>query len=133
MGSNSNTLVSKDKLKEDIKSKRFKTKKDLLLNNGFSMATAEHHAGGVKVLNEAIKEVNEEIKQAGVTVEVIVEELAQDKARCIASGDTSSMVRCTELKGKTIGAFIEKSEVSQVEKEENQFLLSRLSRLKSDN
>ena len=108
-----------------------KPESQVMIEAGLSKETARTNVGDCKIVNTVKNRIIQEIAESQVTVEGIVKELDEDKAFCKSLQDTSSMVRCTELKGKTIAAFIEKSEVSQIEKPENQFSLDRLARMRA--
>lgn len=104
-----------------------------MLANGYALTTASHGNGANKLVERAIVEVAEELRLADITPDLVAADLQDLRQKAIEKGDISSAVRTAELKGKMIGAFIERQEVSQVENPENQFLLSRLARLKQAN
>ncbi len=122
--------IKQQRIKKDIKDNPNITKKDLMLKNGYALTTASHKNGACGLVERAIAEVREELKHSGITPDFIIHRLEEDRKFAIKKKDASTAVRVTELQGKSIGLFIDKSEVSQVEKAENQFFLDRLARLR---
>ncbi len=103
-------------------------------NSGYADSTA-HRSSVNKSVKICMAEIEEEFKLENVTVDSVLKDLELAKRLCISkkSKDLSSFVRACELVGKYLAMFTDKQEISQAEKEDNQFSLERLSRLKQGN
>lgn len=108
------------------------TKKQAFLDAGYKKITAEHNITSDNRLLKAVEtEICEDIKKQ-VTVESVLKSLKTIQRLAIKKGDFSSATRCEELCGKWLAMFTDKQEISEIEKEDNQFSLSRLLKIKSD-
>lgn len=94
---------------------------------GLSESTARHRVrANNKLLNVVKAEIEEDIKSI-ITVDYVLNKLKYfvDNAK-----NDADRIRATELLGKWQAMFTDKQEISQSEKEDNQFSLERLSRIK---
>ena len=82
--------LRKNNIKNDIKSNKFKSKKDIMLNNGYALKTATHKASCNKLLNEAISEVREELRAKDVTVDWLLSQWTQGLTAAFQAQDFST-------------------------------------------
>lgn len=81
-----------------------------------------------KLLNTIKAEIQEDIKKL-ITVDTVLAGLCKIQDLATANKDYSTATRCEELKGKWLSMFTDRQEIVPVEKEENSFSVSRLSKL----
>lgn len=81
------------------------------------------------VVKSCIAEIERDITKE-ITVKSVLESLKHIQSLAISKGDFSTAARCEELCGKWLAMFTDKQEISETEKEDNQFSLERLSRIK---
>jgi len=109
-----------------IKSKGTKIK-EAMINAGYTKSTAERVGA-----NTSVKIVQAEIERdilKETTVKRVIEELDEIRDLALKNKDYSTATRCSELKGKWLAMFSEKTELTIIEAPDNQFSLERLSRL----
>lgn len=97
---------------------------------GLSESTARHRVRtDNKLLNVVKAEIEEDIKSI-ITVDYVLNKLKYfvDNAK-----NDADRIRATELLGKWQAMFTDKQEISQAEKEDNQFSLDRLNKIKLNN
>ena len=105
--------------------------REALKDGGYSEAYQRGHNNGTT--NPVVKSCQEEIERdikKEITVETVLKQLTYIQSLAIQDKDFSTATRCEELKGKWLAMFTDKQEISQTEKEDNQFSLDRLSRIK---
>ncbi len=87
-------------------------------------------------MNKSVKicqeEIVEDIKKK-ITIEYVLKELDRVAKLAEKSDDFSSVIRAKELLGKWLAMFTDKQEISQTEKEDNQFSISRLAQITGKN
>lgn len=97
---------------------------------GLTEKTARHSVRANNTLLNIVKAEIEEDIQKIITVDYVLGKLRYfvDHAK-----NDADRIRATELLGKWQAMFTDKQEISQAEKEDNQFSLARISRLKVNN
>lgn len=104
-----------------------------MLDAGLSKATAYHNSGkDNKLLNTVKAEIERDITKE-ITVKSVLESLKHIQELAIQKNDFSTAARCEELCGKWLAMFTDKQEISQAEKEDNQFSLDRLAKIRLNN
>ena len=107
-----------------------KTIEESLLRAGYTPKTARHRNSACKLAIIGEAEILRDIEKE-TTVKEVLEELEELRILATTGKDFSTATRCVELKGKWLAMFTDKSEVATVEKDDAQFSLERLSRIKS--
>ena len=97
---------------------------------GLSESTARHRVRANNTLLNVVKAEIENDIQKKINVNYVLSELERIKSLAEANKDFSTATRNMELLGKYLAMFTDKQEISQSEKEDNQFSLERLSRIK---
>ena len=106
-----------------------KTAKQAVLENGYSEASA-HNATKLGVVKRCQEEIKEELKALLVDAEYVLRGL---KTEAESAPNSSDRIAALSWIGKHLAMFTDKLETATVEKEEAQFSLERLSRIKQAN
>ena len=122
-------LARKAKLKKELM--KGLSYKRAMLNAGFAPSTA-HNPHQAKVVQQCKAEIEQDIKKR-ITVDSVLKGLEHIQKLATEAEDFSTATRCEELKGKWLAMFTDKTEISESEKEDNQFSLQRLARIKNLN
>ncbi len=121
--------IRKARLKASILKHPEKSLKAHYLEAGYSEATAGHHVSDMAVLKRVLEELREfDVKE--VTIENVLKKIYAGQELCFQKKDYSTYAFLVQLEGKYLAMFTDKTEISQAEKEDNQFSLERLSRIK---
>ena len=105
-----------------------KSKKEALEIAGLKPGAIRGNVSRNTTLNYAEREILQEMKEADITVELIINRLNEDRELARKKNDISTMTRCDELLGQTIASFTQKalSQVELVIKPEEKEELNRL-------
>ncbi len=117
--------IRKALLKQNIIKNKGTKIEQSMIDAGYAPATA-HKTTANKVVKVIQAEIVEDIKKT-ITIDYV---LAKLKHFVDYAKNDADKIRATELLGKWQAMFTDKQEVSTIEKEDNQFSLERLSRLK---
>lgn len=124
--------IRKARLKKELLNPDNRSISSALIKAGYAKASAEGKSGAMAVVKVCQAEILRDILKE-TTVKSVLEELDEIKVLSKQEKDYSTAARCIELKGKHLAMFTDKQEISQAEKEDNQFSLERLSRIKQTN
>lgn len=103
------------------------TPKQALLDANYSIATA-HNATKMSVVKHCQEEIAKEL-QGVITVEMVLKRIDEDRTNANSKGDFSTALQADIALGKYLAMFTDKQEVT-TDKQDNQFSLDRLSRIK---
>ena len=123
--------IRKALLKKSILRNKGKNIKGAMIEAGYAESTAKRSNA-----NKSVQIITAEIERditKEITVKSVLESLKRIQTLALSKGDFSTATRCEELCGKWLAMFTDKQEISQADKEDNQFSLERLSRIKVDN
>ena len=82
-----------------------KSGKEVLIYAGLSKKTASHEVGRNATLKYVDAEIVNELKQADVTVQLVISRLNEDRELAKKKWDIATMTRVDELLGKYIAMF----------------------------
>ena len=125
--SKSINIVKKNIVKNSILNG--KSGRESMLLAGYSKSAA-NQLKNMGVYNCIMKEIEEEFKISNVTIDSVLKSIEAIKQMSIEHKDYSTALRADELKGKYLAMFTDKQEFTNIDKQDNQFSLERLSRLK---
>ena len=106
-----------------------KSAREALRNNGYSEASVAHSTG-MGVVKCSMEEIKSDLKALQVDVEYVLRGL---KTEAESAPNPSDRIAALSWIGKHLAMFTDKLETATVEKEEAQFSLERLSRIKQAN
>ena len=106
---------------------RGNTDRQALKDAGYSEAVYNHHVNDMSVLKRVREEIEREIIAEGLTTEFVVKGLMKE---ALGAHNSSDRIAAYSWIGKHLAMFTDKSEVTEVNKDDNQFSLDRLSRMK---
>lgn len=89
---------------------------------GYSESYANHDIHRVLVKSGSLKEYFNE--------DTVKKDIKRVKKLVLKAKDYTNYLRATELQSKILGMQIDKSEVTQLDKQDNQFSLDRLTKIK---
>lgn len=80
----------------------------VLIEAGLSKQTANHKAGQCEILKVVKSRIVQELKESDVTVQLILNNLYEDRELARKKKDIATMTRCDELLGKYLAMFTDK-------------------------
>ena len=107
--------VRKTKVKRIANSlKQGKTYTQAMIDEGYSKVTTVRGKGN-KVIQEALKQINAELRACDVTADLVIQRLNEDRRLAKKKGDIASMIQADKLLGQFIAIFSQNYNIREMD------------------